>query len=703
MNILDVLRAVISTVWQFAPTLAPNVMAAWISTFLILWVGYSLSQNARRLLHFSSSPSPTFIDSVLSSYTWGAFYCLGLMYALGIAGLYTQTALAAAMAFPILCRGRHALTLPRLPRWDNMKALPFLVLATGPLLISLTNPMPSWVDILEGNVAPVQRLITFSNFDPVSALPSALYSNSRATPLYTAVFGASAKLLGRDAYQILAASLVPILLLLTIGAYRLGSRLAPTNKHAGWLAASSIVLAHNYIELQSARSTVWQMIFSLAALAKAVEVFENPRDFRSIAACAAFCAAAVLAHPFEGAFTTLTILLLLPFSIIGKRRVLRPLAVGVLMGVGLGAPILWSWWPHSGAAIILGGLSLLMVPFLVHWGSEALSSEPSRRFDGVPRSVLLSTIVVVIFFALFLNVNSIAATHRSFLAQAFVWYPVPVGLAIILLSVSLIGRFQIASLLTALAIAAASLPIWLLPHLNLKPVDEASFSYELPLKGLVYWLSTVLAVTGSLVLSEVWARSAGKISWRAATFRTFVLALLILPIGTILPFDSGPVTAAAGFLGAMKWQARVITQGYWAGWGNARWIVSNADRELFDYLETQVDSGMIKSSDRVAHVAEGSNLRAVPFPAFTGITQDLYLPGVDTLNIHTHGGRLYDIRKRQPPCGWVLVERSMLRYFQVDTAAIKYQNGRVILSHTRDANPSLHSASETSTCEAITH
>ena len=703
MNILDVARAVVSTVWQFAPTLVPNVIAAWIATLLILWVGYSLSQNATRWFHFASAPAGTFIDSVLASYAWGAFYCLTLMYALGVAGLYTRYGLATAIVLPIVCRGRHALRLPRAPRWDIRKALPFFVLAIGPLLISLTNPMPSWVDVLEGNVAPVQRLITFSNFDPGSALPSALYSNSRATPLYTAVFAASAKLLGRDAYQIIAASLVPMLLLLTIAAYRLGSRLAPKNKHAGWLAASSIVLVQNYIELQSARSTIWQMIFSLAALAKAVEAFENPGDFRSIAECAALCAAAVLAHPFEGAFTTLTVLLLLLFSFIGTRRALQPLAAGIFIGVGLGAPLLWTWWPHSMVAVFLGGFFLLTTPFLVHWGSEVLSAEPSRRSDGLPRWVLSFTIVVIVLFTLFLNVTSLAGTRGSFLANAFVRYPVPVGLAIILLSVSLVGRFQVASLLSALAIAATSLPIWLLPYLNLKPVDEASFSYELPLKGLVYWLSTVLAVTGSLILSEIWARSDGMILWRAATYRTFVLALLILPITALLPFGSGPVTAAAGFFGVMKWQARIITQGYWAGWGNARWIVSKADREFFNYLETQVDSGTIKSADRIEHVAEGSNLMAVPFPAFTGITQDLYLPGVDSLNIHTHAGRLYDITKRRPPCGWVLVERTMLRYFDVDTAAIRYQNARVILTHTRYTNPSPNPATETPTCEAVAH
>jgi hypothetical protein len=703
MNILDVARGVVSAVEQFAPTLAPNVIAACASTLLILWVGFSLSQHARRLLHFSWAPSDKFIDAILASYAWGALYALALMYALGVTGIYTRSAIAAAILLPIVCRGRHALTLPRPAHWSLWTALPFLVLATGPLLISLTNPMPSWVDVLEGNVAPVQRLITFSSFDPGSALPSALYSNTRATPLYTAVFGASAKLFGRDAYQILAASLVPTLLLLMLAAYRLGSSLAPKNKHAGWLAASSIVLAHNYIELQSARSTIWQMIFSLAALAKAVDVFENPREFRSIAKCALFCAAAVLAHPFEGAFTTLTVLLLLPFSLIGRGKVLQPLLAGVFVGAGLGAPLLWSWWPHSMGAITLSLFLLLMTAFLVRRSREVPGYEPTHHSDGVPRWVVLLTIAVVILSTLFLNVDSIAGTHRSFLAHAFVRYPVPVALTIALLSGSLIGRFQKASLLTALAIAAASLPIWLLPYLHLRPVDMTSFSYELPLKGLVYWLSTVLAVTGSLVLSELWARSDGMMLLRAATDRTIVLALLVLPISTILPFGSVPVTAAAGFFGAVKWQARVITQGYWAGWGNARWIVSNADRDLFDYLKTQVDSGMIKSSDRVAHVAEGSNLRAVPFPAFTGITQDLYLPGVDTLNIHTHGGRLYDIRKRQPPCGWVLVERSMLRYFRVDTAAIKYQNARAILSHTRDANPSLHSASETSTCEAIPH
>jgi hypothetical protein len=126
-------------------------------------------------------------------------------------------------------------------------------------------------------------------------------------------------------------------------------------------------------------------------------------------------------------------------------------------------------------------------------------------------------------------------------------------------------------------------------------------------------------------------------------------------------------------------QLHLVGEGYWRGWGYARTVVGPADREFFAKLRSLVESGQILETEQVAHVAEGSNLLASPFPAFTGIAQDMYLPQVDTANVHTFEGRLYDIDEIRPRNRWIVVEKSMLSRYPVNRSSIVYENKRLVL------------------------
>ena len=671
MQVIEFLRNALQALARYGPDLSIKVLLASFASGVALVAGLCIVRILER--RTDSENVRDWTDHVLIAYTAAAFYALLLMYTLGGLGVYTTPALWLAVLMPIALRWRDALKLPVRIENPGWKILPFIVLGVGPLLISLTSPTPSWMDVLEVNVAPVQRLITFEAFDPQTALPSALYSVNRATPLYTAWFGLSGQLANLEAYEVLAASLVPMLLITLLAAYRLGKVLLPENRHAGWMAALSWVLTCNYLQLQSARSTVWQMTFTLIALTKAVELTRNPASFRLLVECAVVSAASVLAHPLEGMFTVLAVLCLAVFALARDRFAnMRRFAAALIIGIGAGAPILWTWWPDSNSAIVLGITLLLLIPLAVTIGTRSPAVPVSRRdltniSKWVPVIAVVSTVL--------LRWDFHGTLRRSYIMQELMRYPVSTSLTIAVVFVAIFKkRFSTAALLAGASLLAATAPLWIVRLMEFDPVTTASLRYELALKSTEYWLSGIIAICGSMLLAALWERE----SRRQPLIRVLSLALLVISVPTVLRIPVGEVHRAAGIYGMWKWQIRLAGEGYWGGW-RRRTIVGRDDHELYRELRTLVDSGQIRLTDRIAHVSEYPDLRATPFPAFTGIAQDLYLPSVDSTNIHTFSGRLHDLDQRAPRSGWILIERSMLPRFNIDAAEIVFQNKRATL------------------------
>ena len=675
--VLDAARALI----ELGPSLVVNVLLVFLATTVVTWSGYQVWQIAGAV-----SPHPRVEESrhpadvILMSYMWGALFALLLMYVLGVTGYYSRPFLWLGILLPVFLRGRKSFTLPIAMGKPGWRILPFVVLSAGPLLISLTCPVPSWMDVLEGNIAPVQRLVTFASFDPASALPSALYPVNRATPLYTAFYGLLARLTGLDAYEVLAAALVPMLLITLLAAYRLGQALSPGHRDAGWLAAASWVLTYQYLHLQGSRSTVWQMTFALIALARAVELYRRPGNLRIALECAAAAAAGVLAHPFEGMFSVLAVLFIAATAWWSDSfRNTRNYLVAIGVGVAAGAPLLWTWWPRSSVALAMGLLLLASIPLMLMQGRivAGASDLSDRTFKW--RRILAAVPALAAISALALEWDFFAWGRQSFLIQQLVGFPVPAGLTLALIIIS-IRRPSAPALFGGAAILAASLPLWLIPSFELHPVTTASFRFEFPLKGMDFWLSPLLAVCASALMTRLWSDAP-----RRKLARAYVIAVLVLPTSVLLRQD---VQHSAGGLYAMtKWQLHLAARGYWRGWGDSRRIVTSEDRELFATLRSMVADGTIGPDDHIDHVAQRSNLFATPFPAFTGITQNLYLPAVDTADVHTHDGRLYDIDTVSPGGPWILVEKSMLAAYPVDPSLIHYENGRVVLARRPTALP----------------
>jgi hypothetical protein len=664
VHVFEFLSNATEALARYGPSLGPKVLLASFAAAVVTWAGFNFLPRGHR----------DALDQALLAYTAGAFFSLLLMYVAGGLHLYSTGILWLAVLLTALSNPRNAFRLPRGLGRPGWKILPFIALGVGPLLVSLTNPTPSWMDVLEGNVAPIQRLITFEAFDPRTALPSALYPANRATPLYTAFYGLNAQLVNLDAYEILAASLIPIVLVTLLAAYRLGRVLLPENAHAGWMSALSWVLTCNYLQLQSARSTVWQMTFTLIAITKVIELSRNPASFRLLVECAVVSAASVLAHPLEGMFTVLAVMTIAT-AVLARERFAytRRYAAAAVIGVGAGAPILPTWWPESPAAWAGGVLLLLLIPLATAAGRSSETAINRSRLES--SSFLTWAPVAVVVSTIALQWDFYGTVRRSYLAQEMMRYPVPTTLTLTVIGLAILQRrFRTTAVLSGAALLAATVPLWVVRLIDLDPVTAASMRYELALKSTEYWLSGILTVCGSAVLAHLWIRR----SRYTPLTRLACIALLTVSVPTMLGIPVGEAHRAAGIYGMWKWQIRLAGEGYWGGW-RRRTIVGGDDHELYRALRSYVNHGEIGLGTRIAHVAERPDLKATPFPAFTGITQDFYLPEVDRANIHTYSGRLYDLDDRPPTGEWILVERSLEPRLNIDPARIVFQNERVVL------------------------
>jgi len=253
-------------------------------------------------------------------------------------------------------------------------------------------------------------------------------------------------------------------------------------------------------------------------------------------------------------------------------------------------------------------------------------------------------------------------------------YPVPTGLSIALVILAF-RKPDRAALLVGAATLAAIIPLIALKFITLPPVTTASFNYEFPLKGLDFWLSGLLCICASVIMTRLWSDSGSVLA------KVLVIAMLALPTSRLLSLHQDIEHQAGSAFGMLRWHLHLAADGYWRGYGDPKRLASDSDRELFARLRQLVRENRIGYSDRVAHVAGSTNLRATPFPAFTGVAQDLYLPQVDSTNIHTFGGRIHDLSRERPQSRWILVEKSLLNSYPVDPNSIIYENDRVILTY----------------------
>ena len=177
------------------------------------------------------------------------------------------------------------------------------------------------------------------------------------------------------------------------------------------------------------------------------------------------------------------------------------------------------------------------------------------------------------------------------------------------------------------------------PLLPISPFFAASLKYELPLKGISFWLSSFCAVLLASVATKV-----SPILTTRGRYLTFVVATIfcIVPIAPSISKTINEERLGAGWHGMLIRHLNISTNGYFRYWPDERAAMSEAHYDLYRFLLNEIRSGNIKQSDTIAHFASGVYpWEATPFPAFTGIKQDLFVNRNFRHNIHTYRGRIH--------------------------------------------------------------
>lgn len=418
-------------------------------------------------------------------------------------------------SFDLPSAGPHSIAAPLAVRI----AVGMAVVALGilPLLVSLTCPVPSWMDVLETNLAPVARVLAFGTYDPAHALPAAAYPLNRSVPLYTAYFSYGGALFGLSAAQVISASLLPHLLVTLLSLWTFARRLmAPIGATVAlWMWS----LSFGYVHLQDARSTCWALpvlFFLLGEGHRFLGLVPIPWNVSKVAKGhrSQLCVAAVALLVLAG--TSLLAHFFMAFY-------------GIFaLGLWMALCALDAMWPKlrcivlSAAGIVIAGLLMPQVALRAIW-------------RDYPVLVTLSTLALVM-----------GAWSANRPAPIQVGGDIPIGIHTRQTRAQL---YALPALIVALW-CSALIPIILLPHFSLPPYLAASLSYEFPLKGVHFWLSSALVVGSAGCIDYLSRllpqRSIGILPGNNASAALLIgIGLSVLPAGPMLGIKQDEERATA--------------------------------------------------------------------------------------------------------------------------------------------------------------
>jgi hypothetical protein len=675
---------------QLGPRLALNTILVGIAIIIILLCGmriygfiFSVVKPGLKL-NFSSG--------LLSYFVIGSLFTFIIMMTIGVMGVYFPVVNWGAALILIFFPYRLKIFLHDLKEFVQRIKISFnldfhlfgsaLVFFGLPLLLlQLTNMVPPWMDILEVYVAPVQRILSFGQYIPHDALPFALYNSSRSVPLFTAFYGFIASLTGMEASQAIVASSIYILFFSLLAVYHTGNVLgeSPCGGIAVWLFSLSI----NFLSLSHGRSGVLVMLFFIPAIAFFYRILlsETPNDKLLFAVLTGLAlGGASLAHPLIGIYSLilvcfvsviimlwtsprfgywlLYILIIAGFTsacLVFQTRELVHfswlqafliwIALGVLSGFGLYCAGLWikkhpepevlprytkkSWLPP--VAIILAVFIATVFSWRYHWMNE--------------------TPMYFMFIRLpfFIGMGFVAAVRVIYLYwknKAGPLLDLKIGTSLLFMA----GGFLL-----------MAVPLYILPLFPIEDSVGASLCQELPSKGLNYWLNPLLVVFAPLCISGFQKKVLKD------AFILLLLYLMVMPLFSLLPKFNFTDEARLCWPTVTQWQLQVAANGYFGGYGDDRKLMSADDHKLVDYLRGLINTGKLKISDTIYHIAEEQHpWSASPFPTFTGVRQSLLLVKRDPGDINTKWGRITDFPNDfhlDAPEKWVLAEKCVIEKY----------------------------------------
>lgn len=457
---------------QLGSTLPAALLAA-AATAMNVAAGAVLVRLARRQPFESASLA------LLHGFAGAVLIDLALVASLGAGGLFRRVPLL-VVHVAVLAAGAR-LGRPFVRREVRGADPPFVwgliaVAWAVPVIVQLASPVAPFVDVLPNHVAPVQHLVTFGSYDPLTTTTSPIYGPSRLFLGYLGFAGTAAAMTGLSGGAAVASLALPATVLLAVAAWRLAS--STIARAAAPFALATVPLTFTFLRLADTRATV--LAFPLVTLA----LLPNASALQ----VAIGLGAGALVHPLigllgAGAVAALGVSRLLR----GERGEAHELLAGVAASSAIAAP----------QALTMLGVPI--PPLLVLLGAPAAVGAAA----AVRLVATRGTAVVVATAA----GGAALLTLPTWLAPA--WSAV----------LDLARRFPLLSLGTSIGlvvagrarmrgIVAAGVGVWLVAVavLQLLPNDTVAWQsarFEVP-KTLAYWTPWFLALATAAALDRGW-------------------------------------------------------------------------------------------------------------------------------------------------------------------------------------------------------
>ena len=619
-------QGVVAGVASQIPTTLPAAILVLGASALNLAAGTVLARLARR------AALPSLNQAILDGFVGAVILDAVLLFGLGGLELFTwPTVLAVHLAIlavgwrvrPILAFRLGARAWSLSPFWV------FIAVAwSGAVVLQLAAPVVPFFDVLPNHVGTVEHLRTFGSWTELTTTASPIYGSSRTFLGYTALLGTMATLTGLPAGLAVSAFILPGMLLIAAGIYRLASALGgPTT---GRWALLTFTLTASFARMADDRATV--LVLPLVAWTLALFADRLRDDHQAITPRAgeslligAGLGAATLVHPVVGALAIGTVGLLI---LVWPSRAAAIGIPAVVTGMLIALPQLAT----------MGGFGLPSVLGLIAFplaAAAGLALERAGRL--IPALVLVGRVAVVaiaaaISIALALTPSVAAAAVKS-LGEIIVLMP-------LLTSITVVGLL-FATRAVAAPVALAALAVGAVVAIVVELVPSQGFflqaiHFELP-KTLRYWIPVFLALTAALALDALWNARSVPLRVRAA-----VVAGLLLIV--VLPLRPGSIDLL--YLGehriseTIAIDLRYADRGYWHGYPDSRRIVSADQQALLDVLRAEIATGQIGSATPILHVAASfQQWASTPLGVFLGVIETTVSPDAE-VSIHTVGGRL---------------------------------------------------------------
>ena len=614
-----------------AATTAHVTIRAALGTWFV--VAVALAASGAWLRRRVPDLSPAEVVAAAVVLVWSGTYAV--LLTLGPLGLYRPLVLrglvlALALAALRFWRHPHPATPQHRSSGEQRQqgawiAVGAFALAAGPLLLmQIGSPVSPFMDVLP-YIASAQKIVTFRFYDPFGNDAAGLWSPTRQLVGCDAPFSFLALVTNIPAHLAITSLIVPLAALQVLGIYLLGRRVH--GGLAGGMAA--IFLLQTFVWRRTADGRGTALAFALVTIGLAFLLATRARGPR-LALGGLALGLAVTVNPLIGATGMQVATAATVIEAIDFRRGLIPRVLALAAGSIFALPQ------------VLIGLAWRVpawtLPIAVACGA-ALALRLARRTPEddrpAPRAWPVARLTVIL--ALPITILFLHARRQSeFFTYDWFGYGPLMLLAAGGIAVLAHETWRRPERWPSLAVPALAFWVTMIDHAI---ADPLRFQGSLEMRALAsevtpkmvlycapYWLALLTGIWFGM-LAHRWARLPAVV---------LALALVTYPLHYVqepLDFDGQQLSLAETW----GFHLTNAANGYWAGYGDRRWVLDANGREVADVLLAEVAAGRITYDTHVLQIAPA--LESVETAVVTGISLDLVAPNYAPNNPWTLGGR----------------------------------------------------------------